>query len=145
LYEEKIKAYKHFANKLWNIARFTFEFAPTADATLQEEDKKILETFRVLATDVTKDIDEYRFYLAGEKLYHYVWHELADKLLEESKAILKGSDATASGSRSTLLNTILVDSLKLLHPFMPFITEEIWSSVPKKESDLLMVARWPAH
>ncbi len=143
LYQDKIKAYKLFANKLWNVSRFIFESAHEYDAKLSEVDEKILSAFRSLALDVTHDIDEYRFYLAGEKLYHYVWHELADSILEESKAMLKSENATERASRSSLLHTILKDTLKLLHPFMPFITEEIWSHVPGRDDELLMVAGWP--
>ncbi len=143
LYEEKIKAYKLFANKLWNISRFVFEQAPEMDGALTKDDAVVLEAFNALSKDVTKDIEEYRFYMAGEKLYHYVWHELADKLLEESKVILKDGQKEAKASRSALLNTILADTLKLLHPFMPFITEEIWTHVPTNDGTLLMVSAWP--
>jgi valyl-tRNA synthetase len=90
------------------------------------------------------DIEEFRIYMAAEKLYHYAWHELADKILEESKPIFAGSDAAAKTSRQALLLTLLDRTLKLLHPFMPFITEEIWQSMPTKDAQFLMVARWPS-
>lgn len=146
LYEDKIKAYKLFSNKLWNITRFIFENAEavghTEDASLNAADATRLAEFKALAADVTKDIDEYRFYMAGEKLYGYLWHTLADAILEESKPILKGGSAEAKASRLTLLMLILKDSLKLLHPFMPFITEEIWTHIPTR-SNLLIVEAWP--
>ncbi len=146
LYEDKIKAYKLFSNKLWNITRFIFENAETVghteDAPLNAADATRLAEFKALAADVTKDIDEYRFYMAGEKLYGYLWHTLADAILEESKPILKEGSAEAKASRLTLLMLILKDSLKLLHPFMPFITEEIWTHIPAR-SNLLLVEAWP--
>ena len=81
--------------------------------------------------------------MAAEKLYHYVWHTLADKIIEESKPILAGSDVAAKESRAALLLSLLTQVLKLLHPFMPFVTEEIWQSMPTKDAKFLMVAKWP--
>ncbi len=98
-----------------------------------------------MAKDVTGDLENFRYHLAAEKLYHYVWHELADKVIEESKPILKGDDAAARASRQHALLAMLETSLKLLHPFMPFLTEEIWQSMPRKDAELLMVSPWPAH
>jgi valyl-tRNA synthetase len=147
LYEEKIKAYKLFANKLWNVSRFILDVAVGAKASraYTDADAKLWEEFDALAQDVTDDIENYRFYMAGEKLYQYVWHRLADQILEESKLVLKGADETAKASRQALLMNVLKDSLKLLHPFMPFITEEIWNSIPHTadESDMLMIEKWP--
>ncbi len=143
--EDKVKGYKHFANKLWNIARFILDNAKDADmtASLATSDAVILSAHDVLLKDVTTDIEEFRIYIAAEKLYHYAWHELADKILEESKPIFAGVDATARTSRARLLVTLLDRMLRLLHPFMPFITEEIWQSMPTKDAEFLMVARWP--
>jgi valyl-tRNA synthetase len=142
--EDKIKGYKHFANKLWNIARFILENANDADAAaLSEADEPLLRELQELGQDVTKDLEEYRAYLAAEKLYHYAWHRLADVILEESKPILGGADEAARASRKALLMLILSDLLVLLHPFMPFITEEIYQSLPKKDVKFLMIAKWP--
>ena len=142
--ENKIRGYKHFANKLWNVARYVLENAKGADsaATLTAGDAVILAEADALATDITEDLENYRAYLAAEKIYHYVWHSFADKIIEDSKSILAGSDTEAKWSRQALLLTLLDRSLRLLHPFMPFVTEEIWASMPRKES-LLMVAKWP--
>ena len=95
--------------------------------------------------DVSAEIDKFNLYLAGEKAYHYVWDELADVILEESKTILSGTDATAKQARQQVLSTCLLTSLKMLHPFMPFVTETIWQELPKhlKDQDILMVAAWP--
>jgi len=143
--ESKVKGYKHFANKLWNIARFVLDNTKDADtnAELSAHDMEILSAHEALTKDVTLDIEEFRVYMAAEKIYHYAWHELADKILEESKPILAGADASARASRARLLLSLLDRTLRLLHPFMPFITEEIYQSMPAKDSEFLMVAPWP--
>lgn len=149
--EQKVKGYKHFANKLWNVTRFVLENTAGEDLTktpaLNQKDATLLSECTALLADITNDFEKYQLYLASEKLYHYVWHTLADKILEESKLILAGDDVEARRSRQYTLYTLLTTSLKMLHPFMPFITEEIWQSLPArlphKESDILMAARWP--
>jgi valyl-tRNA synthetase len=145
LYDDKIKAYKHFANKIWNITRFVLEntqgTTPVAAPEYTDLDIKLLAEFILLSKEVTADIDSYRFYLAGEKLYQYVWHILADSILEESKEIFKGDNEAAKESRKQFLLFTLRTSLVLLHPFMPFITEEIWSSI--QSGSLLIVEPWP--
>ncbi len=144
--EDKIKGYKHFANKLWNIARFVFDNTKDADlsAALTAGDEELLSAYGTLAQEITADIEEYRIYLAAEKAYHYAWHELADKILEESKPILAGGDPAARASRQRLLITLLDRTLRILHPFMPFVTEEIYQSMPTKDAKFLMVAKWPS-
>ena len=151
LSEARVKGYKHFANKLWNIARFILENTKQMDPSteLTEADKVLKGEFDALAKDVTSDIEEYRVYLAAEKLYHYAWHRLADEILEESKPIFFNEDesnANAKRSRQTLLRSLLSDLLKLLHPFVPFVTEEIWQNIPTTSAEnenLLMVTHWP--
>ena len=143
--ESKVKGYKHFANKLWNIARFVLQNTEGADmsAPLSESDVEILAAFEKLARNITTDIEEYRVYLAAEKVYHYTWHELADKILEQSKPLLTADEASARASRARLLLTLLDHTLRLLHPFMPFVTEEIYQSLPHKGARFLMVTPWP--
>ena len=142
--EDKIKGYKHFANKLWNITRFIFEKTEeTKTESLQDADGALVAEFDTLLKEITEDLDAYRAYLAAEKLYHYTWHRLADEILEESKPILQGEDSEARISRSTALRTIHEKLLLALHPFMPFITEEIWSTMKKQQ--LLMVSSWPQN
>lgn len=171
--ENKIKAYKNFANKLWNITRFILssaegdmgpgvppaapiqyvadftDFSP-ADIALQDE-------FRALIADITSDMDSYRLYLAAEKIYGYVWRRFADEILEDSKKIIK--EATAEGrtaeaiSRKQFLLHTLRAILRALHPFMPYVTEEIWALIaiaapaePAQENGtkkLLIVEKWP--
>lgn len=144
--ESKVKGYKHFANKIWNIARFILDNTKGADlsTSLSEGDTVHLATLTALTEDVTTDMEQHRVYMAAEKLYHYAWHELADKILEESKPILAGTDTVARASRAHLLMILLDRTLRLLHPFMPFVTEEIFQSLPTKDAPFLMVAKWPA-
>jgi valyl-tRNA synthetase len=127
--EQRVKGYKLFANKVWNITRFVL--SQERGGEIKEDLKK---EFDAMAAEVTDDMEHYRVHLAIEKLYHYVWDRFAAEIIEESKGKPEYSET---------LYYILEKSLKLLHPFMPFITEEIWSSLPEKESELLMVAPWP--
>jgi valyl-tRNA synthetase len=146
MYEEKIKSYKLFANKLWNMARFiisaTEEKNIESFVVPQTDQIKELEA---LATEITGDFENYRFYLAGEKLYHYIWHTLADKIIEEKKEAIYGTDIAKKEEAQNELRYLFITSLKLLHPFMPFITENIWQHMPhtKNESLLLMVEHFP--
>jgi valyl-tRNA synthetase len=145
--EQKIKGYKHFANKLWNIARFVFMSIPDStgfiDAKLTSEDQALLSELKTITTDITQDMESYRFYLAGEKIYHYVWHTFADKIIEESKAKLTSEDPVIKASAQRMLLDILTASLKILHPFMPFVTEEIYSKLPNRKQEFLMIEEWP--
>ncbi len=147
LREDKVKGYKHFANKIWNIARFILENTADYDpsAPLSDFDALLLQNFESLAQDVTADLEGYRPHLAAEKIYHYVWHTLADEILEASKPILSDTDTpSVVASRKALLQALLAGSLRLLHPFMPFVTEEVWQSMPG-DKNFLMVSAWPAR
>lgn len=145
---DKVNAYKKFANKIWNMTRFTLgalEGMPD-DAVLTAEDKKNIEdNLNKNVVEITKLMSDNRFDLASEKIYLFVWHYFADQLIEESKPLLASEDATIRTSRQLLLKTYLIDSLKILHPFMPFVTETIWQELPQtmKEVDMIMVAKWP--
>ncbi len=145
--EDKIRGYKHFANKLWNIARFVLSTEGSGEKPdkLSETDQKIISEFKEIISDVTKDIEEFRLHLASEKLYHYAWHRFADVIIEESKPILSGNDTALRASRAFALESVLADMLRLLHPFIPFVTEEIWSVMPArvKHRDMLIVEKWP--
>jgi valyl-tRNA synthetase len=146
LYEDKIKAYKHFANKIWNASRFVIGSIEGVDLreepALDQDDQLALAQLKELIKEVTEDIEKYRFYLAGEKLYHYFWYTFADIIIESSKAKLAGTPESKLSAQWTLY-TILTTSLKLLHPFMPFVTEEIWGIIHGKDR-LLMIERWPS-
>ena len=145
----KVRGYKHFGNKLWNIARFVLMSVPEdiidiMKSPLSPQDQKLLEELRTFVEEITEDMDRFRFYLAAEKIYHYVWHTFADKIIEESKVNLTSEDSTAKASAQRMLMETLTTSLKLLYPFMPFITEEIYSKLPIKSRKLLMIENWPA-
>ncbi len=147
LQEEKVKAYKLFANKVWNITRFILTSTENWDGNKPElltgPDKATIEELEAFIDDITKDMDEYRFYMAAEKIYHYVWHSFADRIIEESKERLQNKDVEVVKSAQYMLSFILENVLKVLHPFMPFITEEIWTYTAGKDSQLLMISRWP--
>jgi valyl-tRNA synthetase len=148
---KKIEAYKKFANKMWNVSRFILDALGTetfsAQPELREGDAVIMGRLQEVVKEVTTLMDKYQFHLASEKLYHYAWNELADVILEESKPILQGEDVEARRARLFVLKECLLTVLKLLHPYMPFVTETIWEHLPptvrENEHDLLMVASWP--
>lgn len=134
LSENKIRGYKHFANKLWNIARFVLMNVPNdvsnvAGADLTTEDEKILADLQTFVRGITEQMDNYRLYLAADEIYHHVWHTFADKIVEESKEKLASDDIKVKASAQRMLFEMLTTSLKILHPFMPFVTEEIWSKL----------------
>lgn len=149
--EDKIRGYKHFANKLWNISRFVLTASSEAEnlatATLAPNDSLLLQELADIITTVNTHFDNYRIDLASDVIYQYLWKRFADEIIEESKPILSGNDTEAIRSRQYTLNTILITSLKVLHPFMPFVTEAVWQNIPKEmrkdEQDILMVASWP--
>ena len=132
---------KKFANKIWNIARYALIKLPeetnweAQDSTKGLDD--IAQQLNSLAISVTENINRYEFAEAANTLYHFIWHEFADKYIEYSK------DKEDEKTRKTLAY-LIINSLKLLHPFMPFVTEEIWSHLPTKERKLLMVESWPS-
>jgi valyl-tRNA synthetase len=131
--EEKIKGYKNFANKIWNITRFILENTDNLDLEKNTENN-LTEEFNKIKKDITSDMENYRFHLASEKIYQYVWHRFADEIIEESK------------KNKSILPTLLfiwTDCIKILHPFIPFVTEEIWSMMPNKKN-ILMVEQWPS-
>lgn len=150
LSEDKIRGYKNFANKLWNITRFILEktdgYKFDADFKAYIEKDSILRKERHdLFMEITREMNEYKFYLVGEKLYHYAWHNLADIILEETKAIFATGTEAEKASRAQFLLHTLQKLLIALHPFIPFVTEEIWSHLPAEitEKKLLMVSKWP--
>jgi valyl-tRNA synthetase len=144
--EDKIRGYKHFANKIWNIARFVLE--NTADVDVESypseiSDGQFLVRAEEVTREVTKNIDNFRLDLAADAAYHFVWDIFAAMYVEDAKRIWKEGTEQMILSRKQGLYQALVISLKLLHPFMPFVTEAIWQQLPQKDADLLMVAKWP--
>ncbi|MBI2046518.1 MAG: valine--tRNA ligase [Parcubacteria group bacterium] len=145
LSEDKIRGYKHFANKLWNIARFVITNTDDVDmnAEYTSDDKKMRDGFDEEIKNITENIEKYRIDFAADTIYQYTWHAFADTIIEEAKITIKNGSIEERASRKKLLLSIFTDILKLLHPFTPFVTETIWSMLPKKDSELLMVAPWP--
>ena len=146
--EEKIRGYRNFATKIWNASRFVLMnlegYNPEDKVKLDGKDKKILKELHKQAKEITKEIDEFKFYIASEKIYHYFWHTFCDKIIEDQKPRLNGSDTKDKALSQHLLLTILSESLKLMHPFMPFITEEIYQQLPiKNKKGCMMIEEWP--
>lgn len=153
---DKVNAYKKFGNKIWNITRFVldnmdqFEPVLTGDLVFTKLDPHIQELdvdeFWKNAYEITEYMEKDRFDLASEKIYHYIWHTFADDVIERCKQKLATADPETKKLIQYSLYTILYNSLKLLHPFMPFITETVWQQLPykaEKDRDLLMIAQWP--
>ncbi len=152
LAEDKIKGMRHFANKLWNIARFVI--AKSAGAQLQAADaaghtaadQDIFAKAAELQKAVTADMNELHFHEAAQKLYQFAWYEFADIYIEQSKTQL--DDATLTASTQQVLLAMLLKTITLLHPFMPFVTEAIYqemlasNALPPDAPKLLMVKRW---
>ncbi|MFA6295145.1 MAG: valine--tRNA ligase [Candidatus Paceibacterota bacterium] len=147
--EDKVKAYKLFANKVWNVARFIFtntegtEFV--SDFTdFSKADQALQKELADMVKDITSDFDNFRYYLAAEKLYHYTWHRFADDILEESKKVFSNGSSEEILSRKQFLLHAFEIILKVLHPFMPYITEEIWTEMPIKGKKMLIIESWPS-
>lgn len=149
LSEDKVRAYKKFSNKLWNITRFilteTLDCNMSMAPQYSPRDLEILASLKESSEKITRNIESYKMYLAAEDVYHYIWSELADVIIEESKMILSSANFPARHARQMVLRECLTTSLKLMHPFMPFVTETIWQELPKhmKDAEILMVAKWP--
>ena len=132
----KLEAMKRFSNKLWNIGRFILEFKPEDSKTEMSDnadDKAILESLNTTIQKVSRSIDNYEFHFAADSLYDFVWHEFADKYVEKTKERRAEAQPT--------LEHVYVTCLKLLHPFIPFITEEIYGKFKKEEA--LIISPWP--
>lgn len=144
--EEKIRGYRNFINKIWNIFRFLSfnieDYDSKKKVVLTKDDKRIMDEFNKTAERITEHMESFRFSHAAEEAYHYCWHTFADKVIEESKPILQ--DTKTRRARQYVLVETMGGIIKLLHPFIPFITEEIYQGLPlRKKATLLMIDRWP--
>jgi valyl-tRNA synthetase len=139
---KKVEAYKKFANKIWNATRFVLEKTADCenDSPLNDEDQAVYESWRDVKQDITKDLENYRLHLASQKIYDYFWKIFCDDIIETRKTRI--ADNLDKGSAQTLLLTLLREQIITLHPFMPFITEEIWKFIKKENDDLLIVTKW---
>ena len=148
--DEKVGASRNFANKLWNAARFILmnlgedEKAPHIPDELALEDKWILSFFNKLTKEVTDNLDKFELGIAVQKLYDFIWDVFCDWYIEISKIRLNSGDEKAAQTARDMLVYIMSNTLKLLHPFMPFITEEIWQTLPH-EGESIMISEWPVY
>ena len=149
-YVEKTEAMRNFANKLWNASRFvmmnlTVEKNALPDASaLEIEDRWILSKLNTLAGEVCENLDKFELGVAAGKIYDFIWDCYCDWYIELTKTRLNGTDETAKRSAEQVLLYVLTEILKLLHPFMPFITEEIWQALPH-DGDYLMLQSYPKY
>ncbi len=148
-YTERVEASRNFANKLWNATRFVMMNLDdnTEDYTidskeLEPEDKWIITRLNKVMGDVKTNLDKYELGLAAQRVYDFIWEDYCDWYIEMTKTRLYGEDKTSRTTAQQVLVSVLRDTLKLLHPFMPFITEEIWQHLPGK-SDALIMEAWP--
>ena len=148
--DEKVEASRNFANKIWNAARFILmnlsenEPAPYIPEELAIEDKWILSQYNDLIKAVTESLEKYELGLAVQKLYDFIWDVFCDWYIELAKIRLNGNDEKAKATAKAVLVFVMSNTLKLLHPFMPFITEEIWQTLPHS-GDSIMISQWPEY
>ncbi len=146
---EKVEACRNFANKLWNAARFIhmniddYDVKNELPDELTLDDKWIVSTLNTLAKEVSENIEKYELGVAVQKLYDFIWDCLCDWYIELAKTRLQNNDGSAEGARQVLVY-VLTETLKLLHPFMPFITEEIWQSMPH-DGETIMLQKYPEY
>ena len=153
--EDTIMMGKKFCNKIWNAARFIMlqisgdeieVLNKITEKDLTEDDKKILNSLKVTIESVNNDLESFSFGQAARTIYDFFWHDLCDEYIEKSKDQIKNSQSEAERKRTEdVLVYVLISSLKLIHPFMPFITEELYQSLPlKNKKKCLMVEDWPS-
>ena len=150
-YVERCEAMRNFANKLWNASRYVMmnlgedakNELPAADK-LEIADKWVLSKLNTLISEVTENLEKYELGVAVQKVYDFIWDTYCDWYIELTKARLYSDDAQRKQTALSVLVYVLDQILRLLHPFMPFITEEIWQSIPH-DGDALIVAQWPSY
>ena len=147
-YTERCEAMRNFANKIWNASRFLM-MNLTIDrcelpGRLELEDKWILSKLNSVIPEVTENMERYELGVAAQKVYDFIWDSYCDRYIELTKTRLQGEDEDSKLRAQQVLCYVLTETLKLLHPFMPFITEEIWQALPHS-GDYLMLQQWPQH
>ena len=148
--EEKVSASRNFANKIWNAARFIFMNIEGKDIDcalpkkLYTSDKWILNRFNNVTAAVTENLEKFELGMAVSKLYDFIWDDFCDWYIELAKIRMNGADEESADSARRVLVWTMSNTLKLLHPFMPYITEEIWQTLPH-DGEALIVAKWPEY
>ena len=147
-YTERCEAMRNFANKIWNASRFLMMNLTIDQCELPEklelEDKWILSKLNSVIPEITENMERYELGVAAQKVYDFIWDSYCDWYIELTKTRLQGDDEDSKIRAQQVLCYVLTQILKLLHPFMPFITEEIWQALPH-EGDYLMLQQWPEH
>ena len=148
--DERVNASRNFANKIWNAARFILMNIEGKDVKceipekLYLEDKWIISKFNNVAKEVTENLEKFELGIAVSKLYDFLWDDFCDWYIELAKIRMNGEDEDSAASARQVLVWVLSSTLKLLHPFMPYITEEIWQTLPH-EGEALVIASWPKY
>ena len=162
--ESKIKGFRNFTNKIWNASRFVSLRVTDGDLQsgelgeskigdlkideklLTDADKKILEEHKETVKSVTENINKFKFSFAGEKLYEYFWHSFCDRYIEESKEQLEANNLELATNTKKILIKILSETLVMLHPYIPFVTEAVWQEIKvftPELSESIIISRWP--
>ncbi|MEA3424354.1 MAG: valine--tRNA ligase [Bacillota bacterium] len=148
---ERVESSRNFVNKLWNASRFlltgldeNIDYTLTGKENLELADKWILSRLNGTINEITANIDKFELGIAASKMYEFVWDEYCDWYIELTKKRLYGEDEEAKLTAQKVLLKVLEDMLKLLHPFIPFVTEEIWQNLPGEKKDLIVEA-WPVY
>ncbi|MCH4239438.1 MAG: valine--tRNA ligase [Oscillospiraceae bacterium] len=148
--DERVEASRNFANKIWNASRFILmnidgkEVPNELPRTLSMEDKWILNSFNNLAQEINDNLEKFEFGVAAQKLHDFIWDQFCDWYIEIAKIRLNGTDEAAAQQVRQVLVWVMTRTLALLHPFMPYITEEIWQSLPHT-GEALVMAPYPAY
>jgi len=149
-YWERVESSRNFANKVWNASRFIMMNMEGVDASgvtaeaLTDADRWILSRVNRLAKDVTENMEKYELGIALQKVYDFIWEEFCDWYIEMVKPRFHGEDAGSKAAAAWTLKTVLIHTLKLLHPYMPFLTEEIFCNL-QEEEESIMISGWPAY
>lgn len=149
--EEKIVAQRRFANKIWNASRFVLKQVEGGEVpdfgqkyqAITPADEAIVSAFKQVVQDITKEIDNFQFHEAAQKVYHFFWHTYCDIYIEAAKKQIKEGDSALMANTKLILVDILKGALKLIHPFMPFVSERSYQLLPNKQKEALIIEDWP--
>ena len=150
-YNERVEASRNFANKVWNASRFIMMNLPEEGIdldsvpTLTDADKWIISKLNDVVRDVTENLDKYELGIAADKIYNFIWEEFCDWYIEMVKPRLYNDEDTTRAAALWTLKSVLIDALKLLHPYMPFVTEEIYCTLMDDTDISIMISDWPVY